>query len=71
MTKCALCGYEFEEKELACHSKCPMSEGCAIICCPNCGFQEVDESKSEVAVLIRRTWQAITQWHQPAQEKTR
>ena len=36
---CALCGYEFDKDGLNCHSKCPMSDGCHIICCPNCGYQ--------------------------------
>jgi Fe2+ transport system protein FeoA len=54
MIKCALCGYEFDEQALACHSQCPMSAGCAILCCPNCGYQVVDESKAWGASLIKR-----------------
>ena len=54
MIKCALCGCEFDEQALACHSQCPMSNGCAIICCPNCGYQVVDESKAWGASLIKR-----------------
>ena len=56
MIKCALCGYEFDEKAMACHSQCPMSEGCAIICCPNCGYQVVDESKTWGAMFLRKAW---------------
>jgi len=31
-----------------------MAEGCAILCCPNCGYQIVDESKSSVASWLRK-----------------
>ncbi len=54
MITCALCGYEFDEKSMACHSQCPMSAGCAIICCPNCGYQVVDESKAWGVSLLRK-----------------
>ena len=59
MVKCALCGHEFDERALACHSQCPMAQGCAIICCPNCGYQVGDEQKSGVAGLIRRMQSAL------------
>ena len=38
--KCALCGYEFEEKQSvsACEN-CPMVKGCQLIKCPNCGYE--------------------------------
>ena len=52
--KCALCGYEFDEITLACHSQCPLAKGCAIICCPNCGYQVVDERKSGAVALVRK-----------------
>jgi hypothetical protein len=29
-------------------------QGCSLICCPNCGYQMVDESKSAAAKLLRR-----------------
>lgn len=58
MMKCALCGYEFDEAGLACHSRCPLAKGCAIICCPNCDYQVVDEQKSGTVALARKiqTW---------------
>ncbi len=59
MTRCALCGYEFDERALACHSQCPMSEGCAIICCPNCGYQAVDESKAWGVTLLRKAFSRL------------
>lgn len=54
--KCPLCGYQYDKDRLACHAACPLAGGCAIICCPNCGYQMVDESKSGLAKLLRHFW---------------
>jgi ferrous iron transport protein A len=53
MVRCALCGFEFDEQAMLCHSQCPLADGCAILCCPNCGYQFVDESKSSLAGWLR------------------
>lgn len=53
---CRLCGYEFDTTAMACHAGCPMDSRCNLICCPNCGYQVVDESKSRIANLLRRLW---------------
>ncbi|MEK6647384.1 MAG: hypothetical protein AABY84_12010 [Candidatus Firestonebacteria bacterium] len=38
--KCALCGYEFSEKESVSTCKnCPLHKGCELIKCPNCGYE--------------------------------
>ena len=60
---CPLCGFEFDEKSLACSARCPLAavQGCSLVCCPNCGYQMVDERKSGLAKLLRRTWQALSQ----------
>ena len=60
--KCALCGYEYDETDMDCHTGCPMGDGCSIICCPNCGFQVVDESKSKSVALVRRVQETISHW---------
>ena len=40
MIKCPLCGCEFEENEGGATCKgCPMSGGCNMIKCPNCGIE--------------------------------
>lgn len=54
--RCRLCGERFDPKELACHASCPMGSRCSLICCPNCGYQVVDESRSLLARAIRRVW---------------
>ena len=53
---CPLCGCEFDETDHSCAGKCPMAaiQGCSLICCPNCAYQMVDESKSAAARLLRR-----------------
>ncbi len=52
--RCPLCGFEFDPAEMACHASCALNEYCAVICCPNCGHQTVDESKSKLAQALRR-----------------
>jgi len=44
--KCTLCGYEFNEKdaERACKG-CPVAKGCALLKCPNCGFEMAAEPR--------------------------
>jgi uncharacterized C2H2 Zn-finger protein len=35
---CSLCGNRFSHGGLVCGT-CPMETGCALVRCPNCGFQ--------------------------------
>jgi hypothetical protein len=66
--KCALCGYEFDSGALACYGKCPLASGCHIICCPNCGYQTVDESRSGTVNLLLKLKSAIGK-RQPAESQ--
>jgi Fe2+ transport system protein FeoA len=52
--QCPLCGYNFDEKQMVCHSSCAFNQACAVICCPNCGYQMTDLSKSRLASALRR-----------------
>jgi hypothetical protein len=56
--RCPLCSFEFDETGMACASSCPMAslQGCHLVCCPNCGYQTVDETKSGIARFLRRVW---------------
>ncbi len=54
--RCELCGYEFDPEGLACHAECPFGPRCGLICCPNCGFQAVDASRSLLARGLGRLW---------------
>jgi primosomal protein N' len=53
---CPLCGFDYDESAMDCASRCPMAkvQGCNLLCCPNCGYQMVDERKSGIAKLLRR-----------------
>jgi hypothetical protein len=53
---CPLCGCDFDETDHSCATDCPIAsiQGCHLVCCPNCGYQMVDESKSGVARWLRR-----------------
>jgi Fe2+ transport system protein FeoA len=51
--QCQLCGFEFDETQMVCHASCAFNKYCQIICCPNCGHQTVDESKSRLAQAFR------------------
>ncbi|MCC7451870.1 MAG: ferrous iron transport protein A [Anaerolineae bacterium] len=53
MMRCALCGYEFDETQMACHASCALNNHCTIVCCPNCGHQTVDESKSRLVKAFK------------------
>jgi len=52
--RCPLCSYEFDETQMSCHASCAFNEHCAIICCPNCGYQMVDTSKSRLARALQQ-----------------
>lgn len=52
--KCPLCGFAFDPTGLACHTSCPMSKGCNLICCPNCGYQIPDENRMGLSGALKR-----------------
>jgi len=51
---CQLCSFEFDAQAMICHSSCVFNKYCTIICCPNCGFQTADESRSWLATVAKR-----------------
>lgn len=57
MQRCALCGFEYDASQLVCHSSCPLAEKCAVICCPNCGYQVVDETQSVTIKFVEKLWE--------------
>ena len=65
--RCRLCGCEFDLTNMACHAECPLGSHCNLICCPNCGYQVVDESKSFVAKLLHRLWPSSSEEQRPEQ----
>ena len=53
---CPLCSFEFLPVGDACHTGCPLSGHCHMICCPNCGYQMVDAAQSRLAGFLRKLW---------------
>jgi hypothetical protein len=51
MLRCALCGNEFDAQGLGCRPSCPMSAGCAVVCCPRCGYSFPQEAKGLAGLL--------------------
>jgi len=52
--KCPLCGYEFNENDAGATCKgCPMSGGCNMVKCPNCGYDLPGESK---LLKVLKSW---------------
>lgn len=66
---CPLCGYEFDPGRLECHSKCPMGQRCALICCPNCGYQMPDEARTHVVSWLRRRLARLASVSEPRPER--
>lgn len=66
--RCAMCGYDFDETGLACHQSCPISSGCAVICCPRCGYSTVDPARSTVSSWLQRVFKKRPRADQPAGE---
>jgi hypothetical protein len=56
---CPLCGYTFDAAAMDCHTSCPMSAGCHVICCPNCGYQAPDEYQMVIASTLKRIWDSL------------
>jgi Fe2+ transport system protein FeoA len=44
--RCAMCGFEFEQADLTCHSACPLASACSVVCCPRCGYSTVDPRRT-------------------------
>lgn len=53
---CGLCGHRFTHSGLVCGT-CPMQTGCALVRCPNCGFQF--PRSSETVNLLRRLFRYL------------
>lgn len=48
--ECPLCNLEFEGE--ACHAACSLSGGCAMVRCPRCSYEFVQDGS--LASLVRR-----------------
>ncbi len=63
MRRCSLCGYEFDAEGMACHTSCPLSSGCHIVCCPNCGYQIPDQAQMPLTSALQKLWERYKQAH--------
>ncbi len=55
--RCPLCGATFDAGAQGCRPSCPMAKGCAVVCCPSCGYsfpQEVGLAGALRRLLDRR-----------------
>lgn len=59
---CPLCGHAFDPAASAGCATCPLSGGCRIICCPNCGHSTVDPQSSRLARWAEGALGRIAGW---------
>ena len=50
---CPLCSNRFDMTS-NCHDGCPLSNGCSLVRCPNCGYEFPDPGRSRLASLLQR-----------------
>jgi Fe2+ transport system protein FeoA len=43
---CSMCGYVFDPAGAQACAACPLHTGCALTCCPACGYTTVDSQRS-------------------------
>ncbi len=55
--RCPLCGLEFDAEGQGCRPSCPMSKGCKVLCCPECGYSFPQETG--VAGGLRRLFDRL------------
>lgn len=46
---CPVCGHRFDPVVHGACCACPLHQGCNLLCCPDCGYQTVDPTRSRLA----------------------
>ena len=46
LTRCPLCGHSYQAEARSHCQGCPLANGCETVCCPACGFVDVDPRRS-------------------------
>lgn len=58
MVDCAFCAFRFDPAGTSLCDSCPLGKGCALVCCPHCGYSAPDVERSlaarAVAAFARR-----------------
>lgn len=49
--RCKICGYEIDENEKTEACKYCMESGCKMARCPNCGYENIPESKTDFKIV--------------------
>lgn len=62
---CPLCQFRFDESS-ACH-ECGFSKGCALVRCPNCGYEFVEKSKT--VSFVNRIFERLRKQKREEEEK--
>lgn len=64
MIRCALCGFEYEPVP-SCPASCPLNGACHFVCCPRCGYQNIDPSQSVSVQFVKRFWSKYVERQAP------
>ncbi|HEX2981716.1 MAG TPA: hypothetical protein VHO48_15755 [Anaerolineaceae bacterium] len=51
---CTMCGATFDPAENAACSTCPLHRGCQVVCCPNCGYTNINPDESRLVQWLHR-----------------
>jgi hypothetical protein len=51
--RCPLCGAAFDAGGQGCRPSCPLAKGCAVVCCPSCGYSFPQETAGLAGGLRR------------------
>ena len=54
LVSCPMCAHRYDPAAGASCDSCPMHSGCALTCCPACGYSTVDPGRSALVGLGRR-----------------
>ena len=54
MVTCSMCGHRFDPAAHETCLGCPLQKGCQLVCCPACGFENVNVQHSTLARLASR-----------------
>jgi Fe2+ transport system protein FeoA len=54
LSTCSMCGYQFDPAAQVSCPTCPVQKGCSLVCCPNCGYENVNIQRSIIARFAAR-----------------
>lgn len=69
MIHCALCGKAYEPVS-ACPPSCPLASACHFVCCPHCGYQNIDASQAASVQFVRKLWSKYVEFKDASKNQT-